>query len=1176
MKKFTLIDYHFEIEINKDYCEIISIIPGKNFNDLFNNIQRYQNNIQVYTFITAIQNLLDTNLAQINVNNIKIENKNLINFDNDIIEILNLHQKSDFFIELKDRGLIGKPNFRIEYTIKPNQNLEIIGCFAIFNNQLFLLNKYLFELFSTINHINNETQNINTKYNHWEDIAKIKNLSTFTNTVISGFISKEKIIIPSTMNLDFKEDLNKNLELIVSLCGLTKEEERLFKNRFDDLINVENSYSFNLNNTKTRIVLTPEIQSNLEIIKQIPKKIRRIQDKKEIIKNPTSFLKYPEVVSLSDYSERVIDFGLYKEVFNENRSSNIKWGYPINLELTDLNNETFFVKLESKEEAKHLKEELKQAIDENNPYISLFNKDIPLNIRNLEEFKDFHLHCDIENEQNNKQVKYIELENNNGEKLEIQIDKDLISNLREQLKEKPIELKIENQLIPINTNNVKKLYKAFEIHLIIEEGNEENQSFFTEELLNTYWRNNKVELPKALKKEFETFNNQKEPLKLESHQKVGLAWLQNSYRLRELGRNGVLLADDMGLGKTIQILSFIFWLKEHISNKHPNKPILIVAPVILLENWKNEYYKFFETTLGEPLILHGNQIKNFRRDNDKEFIGKEYYQITEKNGAPKSYLDIDEIKKHDIVITNYDTLVNYEFSLGKIDWLLAILDEAQEIKEEKSYKSRVAKSLKADFKIAATGTPVENSLTDLWNIFNFLQPNLLGTKKEFIKEFKEKEMTEEKYKKLQNKFYYKKPYAFILRRMKDKTLKDCLPCKHIKIYKTPLSDTQIEKYNYLKKLIHTETPLGVLQQMNRFAQHPRLINPERTFDKTTLIEESSKLQKLIEILHNIKLKNEKVIIFCMLHEIQTYLKKILEEEFNIENIDIINGCANTTTSRQKRIDKFQSNDNEFNIIILSPVAAGVGLNITGANHVIHYGRWWNPAKENQATDRVYRIGQKKEVFVHYLIDTILNSNDSTFDENLHELISKKNEVAKNFLVPNDTDLAHLLLDKYINDNTLINTEINITNINKLTPEDFEALAGCYFQQLGYKIYLCQNCCLGMDLIAYNNQEINIIQCKHTASNLIQDDTAIHNVLNAKDKYFYNKFTNKILTLTCFTNSQFNDFAHELAIAHNIRLIENTDLINFKTNKQELLKQYSKKLQHEDQLKNIIESEIYAI
>ena len=275
----------------------------------------------------------------------------------------------------------------------------------------------------------------------------------------------------------------------------------------------------------------------------------------------------------------------------------------------------------------------------------------------------------------------------------------------------------------------------------------------------------------------------------------------------------------MGLGKTIQILTFIFWLKTIIlNNQKNNKPILIVAPVILLENWEKEYYKFFDNTLKDPLILHGKTLKNFLKDPNKEFQGIEYYQITNNDSNPKSYLDVEELEKNDIIITNYDTLVNYEFSLCKIDWALVVLDEAQEIKEEKSYKSRITKSLKADFKIAATGTPVENCLIDLWNIFNFLQPDLLGSKKDFVKNFNEKNMNEADYIKLQNKFYYSKPYAYILRRTKELTLKNCIPQKHINILKVLLNNEQIIQYRKLKQEFSYKKAIKVLQDMNKSVQ----------------------------------------------------------------------------------------------------------------------------------------------------------------------------------------------------------------------------------------------------------------------------------------------------------------------------------------------------------------------
>ena len=360
------------------------------------------------------------------------------------------------------------------------------------------------------------------------------------------------------------------------------------------------------------------------------------------------------------------------------------------------------------------------------------------------------------------------------------------------------------------------------------------------------------EIPRSLKQEY----------KLKGYQKKGLAWLQNSFKMKN--RKGVLLADDMGLGKTLQILSFASWLyeiekyRETYFSEINRKPILIVAPVILIDNWKNEYNKFFGDSIGTPLVLHGDTLRKYKI---KE--GNECYQYNTKLFNAELHLDTNKITKSNIVITNYNTLVNYEFSFASIDWSVVIFDEAQEIKETSSHKSTVAKALKADFRIACTGTPVENSLMDLWNIFDFLQPLLLGTKSEFKSicnklSGDEDNDSNQVYQDIRNKLHYGKPYAYILRREKKDVLGD-LPVKTINPpYEVPLSEEQVNTYRRLKDRMmcatKPEDKIKAFSDMNKFSQHPRLLSPVGTDSAQELIDECPKFKKLIEIIKNIEIK----------------------------------------------------------------------------------------------------------------------------------------------------------------------------------------------------------------------------------------------------------------------------------------------------------------------------------
>ncbi len=1037
MKLYTLIKNHINIGFDDNCVYFESLFPDKDF-EYFKGavISRYQDFPEFYNFLFEIKSLFEQDLAYVKNGKAIITNDNFINLEFEDKFRLTLTEPISFSIKIKDRSYIQNEDFHFVPKIIEERfkDLEIIGCFAIKNNKFYLLSKELYELYFAINKINNISFNDENRESQiWALINELKEKSPLTKSVLTGFYNNENIIVPSSMLLDINEDDNHNFQLLTQLSGLTNEENLEFASNFKKLIDVQNTYSFDINGKTTRIVLQPQIKENYKSIKNLPKKIRNEKDKNLILKNPTSIFKFPEVVSLENFSDRVIDFGLYKSCASSNSQSEVAWNYPYRLNLTGISGQDIVLVIENKEQKIDFSAVLNDAIKNEQAYFKADNNLIPLSEINwqvLRPFIQLEVEGDDEIEKNtDKILKQICLTDIENKKIKINLTKSLLMDIKTQIdlmRSKISELNlqkrqtfsIEDHCFPMTIENIKQIIKVLEIHLIINENVfnniDEEKRTLNEILMSNYCMNNNAELPTDLKESLITLDGQKIPLKLKKHQLKGLAWMQNSFRMKDIGRTGILLADDMGLGKTLQLLSFSFWLKdkkpEYFNNKKNNKPILIVAPVILLENWKNEYYRFFDDTLGKPLVLHGDNLRNLRND-DGTFSGREYYQLTENMSTPKAYLDVDKIKEYNLVITNYDTLANYEFSLASIDWSLVILDEAQEIKDGNTGKSKVAKSLKTDFKIASTGTPVENSLMDLWNIFNFLQPELLGSSSDFKQCFSIKNMQDDDYKRLQAKFYYQKSYAYILRRMKDIELKNDLPKKHIEKYIVPLSNSQISEFAKLKsEMIASKCPLEVLNKMNKLSQHPYLLDrnflTNSTCNTLDLIKSCPKFKTLLEILTKIKEKNEKVIIFCLFHELQRFLKLVIEDYFYLENVEIINGSSSGTSSRQHIIDKFQQQRDSFGVLILSPLAAGVGLTITGANHVIHYGRWWNPAKENQATDRVYRIGQEKEVFVHYLINNIPNSCEKTFDENLHDLVTSKIEMANNFLEPNDFDIKN--------------------------------------------------------------------------------------------------------------------------------------------------------------------------
>jgi SNF2 family DNA or RNA helicase len=466
-------------------------------------------------------------------------------------------------------------------------------------------------------------------------------------------------------------------------------------------------------------------------------------------------------------------------------------------------------------------------------------------------------------------------------------------------------------------------------------------------------------------------------IKLLDHQKEGIAWLQSLCK----ASSGALLADDMGLGKTLQVLAFLDWAIEFQTSINSDKPNLIVAPVTLLENWENEQKKFF-SPYARVIKYYGNEINS---------------------------TNLFNLGKIDIVLTTFETLRSKQLILGKVNWFTVVIDEAQRIKTPGTLVTNAAKALNSEFKIAMTGTPVENSWMDLWCITDFIISGLLGSAKNFNSKYnlslKEKSTN---IKKLGDEIRSQLG-VYIKRRLKSQILTN-LPEK--KEFFLPTRMPMLQETEYRKELEYYRKNRGNLNQIlstiNRLrmiSDHPFLITNNEDFlesDVNSLVESSAKLLETFRILEEIKSKNDKVILFTHFEKVQKILQKSILSYFGMP-VNIINGqTANIEISgkfsRQKLIDKFQSKEG-FNIIIMSPIAAGYGLNVTGANHVIHYTRHWNPAKENQATDRVYRIGQEKPVNIYFPL-AVINGLE-TFDQKLHSLLKEKNKLSDVSLFPSE-------------------------------------------------------------------------------------------------------------------------------------------------------------------------------
>jgi len=453
---------------------------------------------------------------------------------------------------------------------------------------------------------------------------------------------------------------------------------------------------------------------------------------------------------------------------------------------------------------------------------------------------------------------------------------------------------------------------------------------------------------------------------LRTYQQEGVKWLS---LLSGLGL-GACLADDMGLGKTLQVLSLLVIQQKRRVHLQPS---LLVIPASLLGNWKRESERF--TPSLKLLFVHPSETEPLR--------------MLEIATAPENHLE-----NIDLVITTYSMVIRQGW-LSEINWNLLILDEAQAIKNASTKQSRAVRSLKSLARIALTGTPIENRLSDLWSLFDFLNPGLLGSSSRFNEYIKELQAGTGKFESLR-----KLVSPYILRRMKtDPKIISDLPEKIETPTYCQLTKQQVQYYqsivNDLKKSLETAEPnnrrglvLQTLLRLKQVCNHPCQFSGEGEY----LSSQSGKFLRLEQICSELSSRQEKVLIFTQFSEIIDPLVEYLSTIFGREGLMLHGGTP--IKERIGLVEEFQS-DNGPPFFVLSLKAGGTGLTLTAASHVIHFDRWWNPAVENQATDRAFRIGQKKNVQVHKFI------TQGTVEEEIDKIITSKKKLASDVLSTSD-------------------------------------------------------------------------------------------------------------------------------------------------------------------------------
>lgn len=635
---------------------------------------------------------------------------------------------------------------------------------------------------------------------------------------------------------------------------------------------------------------------------------------------------------------------------------------------------------------------------------------------------------------------------------------------------------------------------------------------------------------------------------LKDHQLAGVAWLQHLWLLSPSACRGALLADDMGLGKTVQLLTFIASVIEQESGIDP---FLVVAPVSLLESWKEEIPKFFAPGTMDVLTLYGPTLAQKRvpkRELDEELIEAGATRLL-RNGW---------LGSAQVVLTTYETLRDLEFSLARQRWSAMICDEAQKIKNPNAMVTRAAKKQNARLKIACTGTPVENSLTDIWCLFDFVQPGLLGPLKGFGERYRKpiESKTDEQRRRLEELRALIEPQK--LRRMKADVAKDLPnkivdpPCRNL-----PISNRQRGYYaNAIaafrsredgSKGTGLQSPLGLLQYLRRLCSDPRQPGHVSTDSESIaeLEQNSPKLSWLLGQLRVIEGKAEKAIIFCEFRDIQRTLQRAVSERFGFVP-DVINGDTTadsaSANNRQRRIKAFQQKPG-FGAIVLSPLAVGFGVNIQAANHVIHFTRTWNPAKEDQATDRAYRIGQQKDVHVYYPV--VVAQDFLTFDAKLDKLLDLKRQLSTDMLdgVGDVSPADFLDLEAPDGGNAFGGEFIQAGDIGSLDPDAFEAFCALLWSKRGYSRTMRTPRAGdgGIDIVAIDDDRGVVIQCKSSSRGGQELGwEAVRDVAAGAAAYAL-RYPGVGFSLVAATNQRFNGTARQQAKALHVELVEGADL-----------------------------------
>ena len=1046
--------------------------------------------------------LLDNGQAESSDMGVYIPFEEVCRLDSFEQELLGLPEPYPFEIEIRSDDTFNHSEFQYNYQFLKSDGKPLhptrTGCVLRLTEEwAYLLTHEQFTLLEELDAFNARGTTDKNFAKNLIEFAKIKGLAKETGSVLDRYLNQEEVVAPKTVRLRLRES-GDSVEIIPDVADVDSEK---FEKIFDKFPRPQTTYNLSQpDGGRTRVLFQEKQKETLQTVKHYRRVSR--EQLSEIAKQPQLYFD-PEVVELDptdetpSFSERVREIGVYQpRVYPFVSPYKSEWIPGILIENESGTRTKLRIKTE--EEFKELKRAVHEAKRTGKNQVKWKRQELPV--------------PDVE-----KHLPFIE----------------------KQLKHRKKRSRLEEE-------------KSEATVLIIEENIEDTDY---------------VERPSASQAEepfrhlLESTPNLKQEFNLLPHQEEGVAWAQQLWENSYLGG---LLADDMGLGKTLQVLCFLEWHHSKYRLKEPQqKPYLIVAPIALLENWAAEYPKFFDKGALDFITLYGKALQDFKCDPDDainlqipEIEGAERLQeLRKRRGA----LDVKRFQNADVVLTTYETVRDFQLDLGLINWATVVIDEAQRIKTPGTLVTNALKALKTDFRLAMTGTPVENSLMDLWCITDFVAPGYLDSAKSFNSEFCRPLKNPETDIRALGDRIRERIGVYLKRRLKTDILDD-LPEKHIhnEDCRQDMPPIQVERYQAALQSTQDGGSAGpqqrnqilqVLHQLRDISDHPLLTDSQwESSPVTELIEQSAKLTVTVQLLEKIRSANEKVILFADRRKTQHVLAHVVREYFGLEDVSIVNGDTPGSTqransmkmSRQQSVDRFQTSSG-FNIIIMSPLAAGVGLNITEANHVIHYSRWWNPAKEDQASDRVYRIGQKRPVHIYLPMAT--HPKFQTFDVILHELLERKRQLSQGTLFP--TEQAEVtpkeILEKLqpIPVDNKEKSPLTIEDIDKLEPRFFEAFVAALFDKQGYYAVLTPySGDKGADVIARqrgNEAGGVLVQAKHRQAGGKSGHHAVDEILAAKR--FYEERYGTTFQLAVITNREFNKRARQHSRLHQVEMYE---------------------------------------